>query len=79
MVNHLRTTHYRLGLVCDWWLPNSDIGLSLLSMGIKTVSSMVSPLDQVCPINLLARLSIFIREQRWCYPTGPPSLLEGQI
>ena len=63
MVNHLRMTYYRLGLVCDW----------CFGMGIKTVRNIVSPLDQVCPIDLLARLGIFIREQSQCYTTGPPS------
>ena len=31
LINHLRTTHYRLGLVCGvvFWLPNNDVRLSL--------------------------------------------------
>ena len=41
-------------------------------MGIKTVSNIVLPLDQVCPTDLLARLGVFTREQRQCYPTRPP-------
>ena len=80
MVNHLRTTHYRLGLVCDWCFGCPTVMLDSLctGMGIKTVSDIVLPLDQVCPTDLLARPGVFTREQRQCYPNRPPAPLEGQ-
>ena len=44
VVNHLRTTHFRLGLVCDlvFWLPNSDVRLTLLAW-VPKLSMVLCP------------------------------------
>ena len=54
VVNHLRTTHYRLGLVCDQCFGCPTVTSdSIVSMGAKIVNGTVSLLDQVCPTEFI--------------------------
>ena len=74
MVNHLRMTHYRLGLVCNQCFGCPTVTLdSLCQHGHQNCQQYCVTFGSVCPIDLLARPGIFIREQRQCYTTEPPS------
>ena len=67
VVNHLRTTHYMLGLVCDlmFRLPNSDVGHSALQHGHQNCQKYcVACLDQACPRDLPIQPGIYTKEQR---------------
>ena len=74
MVNHLKTTHYRLGLVCDQCFGCPTV-MSDTSAGMdaKIVKDMVLLLEQVHPTNLPTQLGVYTRKQRQCYSTRPPS------
>ena len=79
MVNHLRTTHYRLGLVCDQCFGCPTVmSDSLHQHGCQIVNNTVLLLDWVCPTDPPAQPRVHTRGVKVVLFNQTPSLQKAR-